>query len=702
MAENSRKIVLIHKRAPGDTLVLTGLVRDIARAHPGRFEIDVDTSAPDLWLHNPHVTPFRRRPGIAKQKVEYVKIQYGRGIRDQNHETVHFLSYFHRDFHRQCHVTVPVGLPYPDLHLSEEEKVPVFEGQPYWIIISGGKSDFTAKVWSSINFQQVADALRSRGLGVVQMGSNDKGHWHPPLSGAVNMVGQTNLRDMMRIMYHADGVICGVTCAMHMAAALQRPCVCIAGGREAWWWEAYVNENKGFGPASGKLKVPHRFLHTIGMLECCKHHGCWRNKVVKISEDKSLCYKPIARPGQTLPVCMDMITVEHVMEAVMSYYTDTSLPAISPTPPKPAEVQIVRGPSAEPAPPTPPTKPARPRLLDIFADLPASTNGAVNGNGNGATKPVAPKKSNQRVRKANASVTVPTDMLRLAPGANLRGRGQGNNPKVAMVPGKGGQQLAVDQRVFDHEDVGGKFTVFALLYGPEEFHDLHRRCITSIIATAPKDRIDFRVGSNALNPRSVAMVDELVAAGRITKHYRNETNRYKYPLMREMFRDPDCPIKTKWVVWFDDDSIADRTPDWLAILAQAIIQHHKADNAHMFGSKFVWTLQSGQKEWFESRPWHRGKPWRLHNGKPSPNGNRIIFATGGWWALTHESIVKCDIPCGDLEHNGGDYTIGEQLYQGGYEVKAFNSRKQFVHTSSVNRRGVTTRMPGMQKVLQVR
>ena len=307
-----------------------------------------------------------------------------------------------------------------------------------------------------------------------------------------------------------------------------------------------------------------------------------------------------------------------------------------------------------------------------------------------------------RKQKATARITMPAG-TRLAATANLKGRGRGANPLVAMAPGNKSKRLIADPGIYDHEDVGGKFTVFVLLYGPEQYHDLHRRCVMSILGTAPHDRMDIRIGSNELNDKSVKMVDELVEKGVITKHYRNPTNRYKYPLMREMFRDPEHPINTKWVVWFDDDAIADRTPDWLAVLCQAIIQHHKPDNAHMFGSKFVWTLTAGQKEWFESRPWYHDKPWRLHNGKPSPSGNKIIFATGGWWAITQEAIMKADIPCAGLEHNGGDYTIGEQLYQNDLGIKAFNGRKQFIHTSSVNRRGVTTQMPGqgVPKVVRV-
>jgi ADP-heptose:LPS heptosyltransferase len=723
MAKTVRKIILSHHRAPGDTLVLTGLVRDIALTYPGRFVVGVDTSAMDFWRHNPHVDPelkafAKKRPAA----VEHVKIQYGRGIRDQNYESLHFLPYFHKDFERQCNVKVPLQLPYPDVHLSEEERtIPLVEGR-YWCVISGGKSDFTTKVWDAKRLQQVVFQLTDMGLGVVQLGSNDTGHWHPPMEAAINLVGRTNLRDMARLIYHADGIICGVTCGMHLAAALQRPCVCLAGGREAWWWEAYVRENKGLAPVQDKLVMPHQFLHTIGLLDCCKQHGCWKNKVVALRRDKSICYHPVVKPGQPVPLCMDMITANHVIEAVMRYYEDKSLPPINASstvhkpPQMPPNVVQVAPPAEQAvvaiAPPVP-AQTRRQSLLGLF-DAEPDGNGrqtdtaATHAGGNGKAVTPCAGGSNKAVKaQATATVPVPAGMtprefmqkakFRVNPHATLEGRPNQSQQTVQVATVPGAPHPAVvpqDPAIFDHPDVGGCFTVCALFFGPDKFFDLHQRCLNAIISTVPQGRIDLRVGSNALNKKSLAMINGYVEQGIITKHYQHHENAWKYPVMREMFNDPACPLNTKWVLWFDDDSICDRTPAWINILAQAIIQYHRSENAHMFGAPFVWSLKSGQQAWYESRPWYRGKEWRLHNGKPAPNGSKIIFCTGGFWAITAEAIKNCDIPDAGIGHNGGDVTIGEQLYQGGYRMKAFNAKKQYVFTSSVPRRGVTTPMPG--------
>lgn len=254
--------------------------------------------------------------------------------------------------------------------------------------------------------------------------------------------------------------------------------------------------------------------------------------------------------------------------------------------------------------------------------------------------------------------------------------------------------------MLDHPAVGGKLTACILFYGGEEFYELHKRCLESFLASTPSHRIDLRVGSNALNAKSLAMIEKYVEQGFITKHYRHDDNAYKYPVMREMFFDPEHPITTKWVLWFDDDSICDVEPSWLNILAIHIAQNQKVDKmpVHMVGAKYTWTMNNKQKEVFTSRPWYKGRPFRQANGQPSPNGNKIIFATGGFWAITHEAIVACDIPDlgTGLTHTGGDWQIGEQLWQGGFGLKQFNGKKQFVRTSSVDRRGAT--MPTVDQV----
>jgi hypothetical protein len=130
----------------------------------------------------------------------------------------------------------------------------------------------------------------------------------------LDLRGETSLRDLIRLVYHAQGVLCPVTLLMHLAAAVEtkpgrpraRPCVVVAGGREPASWEAYPD---------------HRFLHTIGKLPCCAKGGCWRARSVPLGdgdskdEPKHLCVDTI----NNLPRCMDMISPKHVVEAMESY-----------------------------------------------------------------------------------------------------------------------------------------------------------------------------------------------------------------------------------------------------------------------------------------------------------------------------------------------------------------------------------------------
>src|SRR5690606_7270800 len=82
---------------------------------------------------------------------------------------------------------------------------------------------------------------------------------------------KTSLRDLIKLVHHADGVLCPVTLHMHLAAAVEvrpgmpknRACVVVAGGREPSHWEAYPN---------------HQFIHTNGALWCCDDGGCWKTR----------------------------------------------------------------------------------------------------------------------------------------------------------------------------------------------------------------------------------------------------------------------------------------------------------------------------------------------------------------------------------------------------------------------------------------
>ena len=155
----------------------------------------------------------------------------------------------------------------------------------------------------------------------------------------------------MRLVHHAQGVLCPVTLLMHLAAAVpvragmpkNRPCVVIAGGREPAQWEAYPH---------------HQFIHTNGALRCCDHGGCWKSRTVPLGDgdkkddpdklctnvvhlrEPSLSYMrspkapipahaaadaPARSTEDFLPRCLDMITAEEVIRRISLYFEGSAV-----------------------------------------------------------------------------------------------------------------------------------------------------------------------------------------------------------------------------------------------------------------------------------------------------------------------------------------------------------------------------------------
>jgi len=320
-----RKLILKNWLSPGDIITLTAAVRDLHQTHPEQFVTDIRTPCAALWENNPHITPLKGKD----EGVETIQCEYPL-INQSNSRPYHMIHGFRLFLQEKLGVPIEPHAFKGDIHLSAEEKgwmsqVEEIEGigARFWIIVSGGKGDFTAKWWDPARAQQIVDHFQGR-IRFVQCG--EAGHHHPKLRNVVDFVGKTGLRQMIRLMYHADGVICPVTMFMHLAAAVEtkpgrpknRPCVVVAGGREPSHWEAYPH---------------HQFLHTMGALSCCDHGGCWKSRVEPLGDgnekDQSLCLMPVTLPsGRKLPRCLDMITAADVIRAVENYLRfDTFQPA---------------------------------------------------------------------------------------------------------------------------------------------------------------------------------------------------------------------------------------------------------------------------------------------------------------------------------------------------------------------------------------
>ncbi len=321
-----KKFILEHWRAPGDIVAMTGLVRDLKRLMGSDVAIDVRVSHPDIFENNPHLTKL----SATDPDVTSLRLCYRSGIADAGRgDYKHFMTQFHLNFEKLSGIKVPVTESKPDLHLSAKEIAnPPISGR-YWVVMAGGKPDVTIKHWRYDWYQTVVDSLANQGIWSVQSGGKSKRHTHPPMRNVINAVGWGTLREFLTQIYHAEGVICPITAAMHVAASFDKPAVVIAGGREEPWWEEYSNRWQAFGSTASPVKVPHRYLHTIGQLDCCATKGCWKMKVVPKDGDTRLCYKPvISGTRQPLPMCMQMITPQHVIDAVNSYYLDGTLQPI--------------------------------------------------------------------------------------------------------------------------------------------------------------------------------------------------------------------------------------------------------------------------------------------------------------------------------------------------------------------------------------
>ncbi len=328
-----RRVILRNFQSPGDIVMLTAAVRDLHLSNPKRFKTDVRTPCPHLWENNPYITPIADED----PRAETIDCDYPL-IHRSNTSPWHFIHGFHQFLRDKLKVSVEPTDFKGDIHISPTEKTWISQVQevtqeeiPFWIVVAGGKLDYTIKWWDIHRFQRVVNHLRGRIL-FVQVGEKD--HHHQDLHGVLDLRGKTDLRQLIRLVYHSQGVLCPVTSLMHLAAAIEvksappknRACVVVAGGREPMQWEAYPH---------------HQFIHTNGALMCCDSGGCWKSRTVPLGDgdekDKpeSLCVDVVMKeapnvkgaagkrkaPQYPLPRCMDMITAEEVIRRIDLYFS---------------------------------------------------------------------------------------------------------------------------------------------------------------------------------------------------------------------------------------------------------------------------------------------------------------------------------------------------------------------------------------------
>jgi hypothetical protein len=302
-------LLLKQDQAPGDALAMTAAIYSLHKGHPGRYTTAVQTNWPEVFDNNPDVVPLSSIPDAAPLQMHYP------AIHQSNDRGIHFMQGWCEFLGSALGINVPLLTNRPHLYFADPECIrPSIDD--YWVICSGGKSDFTNKMWGQHNYQEVVDRIGGR-VKFVQVGANPDDH--PPLTGLFNhTVGRTSLRSLFYLVRWSRGVLCGVSLLMHVAAALGKPAVVIAGGREPVQWNAYPKQH---------------YLHTVGALSCSTSKGdvggaCWRSRVVPLGDgsvlDRDTCERPVnGTPTRisrcTIPECMTLIRPAEVAELVLRY-----------------------------------------------------------------------------------------------------------------------------------------------------------------------------------------------------------------------------------------------------------------------------------------------------------------------------------------------------------------------------------------------
>jgi len=314
------RIIIHDGLSPGDITVLTGALKALHDQYPGRFLTDVRTPCPALWENNPRVTPMQDGEGrhinacydadrAFPQRPVYATINAC------NERPIHMLEAYCEGLAHALELPrlTPSNWLQPSITLSDDEKrwisqVQEITGKPnrFWIVNSGIKRDYTAKRWNG--FQEVVDRTKER-VTWVQVGSLE--HDHRPMEGVIDLLGKTDLRQLVRLVYHAEGMLCGVTALAHLAhwiergpaSPFRRHAVIIGGGREPPHWFAYPGQH---------------VVHTIGEFDCCAQGGCWKSRVEALPEfpekNDSLCVHSRGNQG----LCMESIRPADVAQLVLT------------------------------------------------------------------------------------------------------------------------------------------------------------------------------------------------------------------------------------------------------------------------------------------------------------------------------------------------------------------------------------------------
>jgi ADP-heptose:LPS heptosyltransferase len=283
--------MLYFGRAPGDDLLCTALIHELARR--GQRDIWMMSDHPELFVGNPEVAHVLPVAGKCERFAHRCRVNY------------RFLEYAAFDAaadrarppprHAIAELCARMGVKgrvelLPRFFLTVQERAAAEWSRGRVCIQSSGlaaKFPMLNKQWPAERFQEVVSALRGE-CEFIQIGAASD----PRLEGAHDLRGQTDKRETGALLAHARLFIGNAGFAMHMARAVDCPSVILYGGREAPWQSGYTCNANLYSPEP--------------CAPCWRFNGCDYDRIcmtrITASQVVTEVRAMLARPRGPLPV----------------------------------------------------------------------------------------------------------------------------------------------------------------------------------------------------------------------------------------------------------------------------------------------------------------------------------------------------------------------------------------------------------------
>jgi hypothetical protein len=229
-----------------DEITFTVVPREIYRAHRGRYNITIVTSRPLLWRGNKFISSIvTSHPSAIKIPTPDKYLET-----NQKHKNTHILQLQLRIVEEHVKdigkLTLTEFRPHLRLELQHAVDNPELDRSsdhtPYWIVHTDLAERHDISGWDPARWFNAVTHLRNGkyDLDFLQVSSSSTLPY-------VHVKGAANLRELgldtvLWLVQHAHGIITTDYVFPHIAAALGRPCIVLAGNSRATEARGYTDE----------------------------------------------------------------------------------------------------------------------------------------------------------------------------------------------------------------------------------------------------------------------------------------------------------------------------------------------------------------------------------------------------------------------------------------------------------------------------